>query len=92
MYTENSWKMLYYDQAIDLTLLSALSTLGTAQSKGGTAVMKATDHLLDYCSTHTDAIVRFWDSDMILNGHSDASYLCEAEARSREGGYHFYGI
>ena len=44
-------KMLYYGWAIDLTLLSALSTLGTAQIKGGTAVMKATEHLLEYFAT-----------------------------------------
>jgi hypothetical protein len=35
--------------------------------------------------------VRFYASDMILNIHSDASYLSEAKARSRACGHFFMG-
>ena len=40
---------------------------------------------------HPDAIIRFYKSDMILNVHSDASYLTAAKARSRAGGHFFLG-
>eukprot|EP00957_Ditylum_brightwellii_P069429 5271501-Ditylum_brightwellii.AAC.1 len=46
--------MLYYGRAIDITLLAVLNTLGSAQSKGGEELLKATHQLLDYCSTHPD--------------------------------------
>jgi hypothetical protein len=36
-------------------------------------------------------MVRFKASDMILHIHSDVSYLSEAKARSRVGGYFFLG-
>jgi hypothetical protein len=44
---------------------------------------------LDYLAHNADAKVRFHALDMILNIHSDASYLSEAKARSRACG-HFY--
>eukprot|EP00804_Cyclotella_cryptica_P000699 CCRYP_000983-RA/>CCRYP_000983-RA protein AED:0.36 eAED:0.37 QI:0/0/0/1/1/1/5/0/509 len=47
--------------------------------------------LLDYCASHPNAIVRFTASDMILNIHSDASYLSETKARSRIAGHFFLG-
>jgi hypothetical protein len=39
--------------------------------------------------THPDAIIRYHASDMILNVHSDASYLSTPKARSQAGGYFF---
>ena len=44
---------------------------------------------LDYAASHPDAILTFAASDMILNIHSDASYLSEPKARSRAGGHWF---
>ena len=41
--------------------------------------------------THPDAKIRYHASDMILNVHSDASYLSAPKARSRAGGYFFLG-
>jgi hypothetical protein len=41
--------------------------------------------------THPDAIIWYRASDMILNVHSDASYLSAPKARSRAGGYFFLG-
>ena len=43
----------------------------------------------DYASNHPDAIVTYLASDMVLAGHSDASYLSESKARSRAGGHFF---
>jgi hypothetical protein len=41
--------------------------------------------------THPDAIIGYCSSDMILNVHSDASYLSTPKARSQAGGYSFLG-
>ena len=42
-------------------------------------------------ATHPEAKIRFHASDMILNTHSDASYLSETRSRSRPAGYCFLG-
>jgi hypothetical protein len=41
--------------------------------------------------THPDAIIWYRASDMILNVHSDTSYLSAPKAPSRAGGYFFLG-
>jgi hypothetical protein len=80
--------LLYYGRAIDSSLLVALGTLSAAQTKGTHATALACTQLLNYCATHPNTTIRFHASDMILDAHSDASYLSEAKARSRVGGYH----
>jgi hypothetical protein len=82
---------LYSARAVDTTMLVALGTLAAAQTKGTEHTMKALVQLLDYAATHPDATIRFHKSDMILYAHSDASYLSEAQARSRVGGYFYLG-
>ncbi len=47
--------------------------------------------LLDYLAHNADAKVCFHASDMILNIHSDASYLSIVKARSRACGHFFMG-
>ena len=49
------------------------------------------EQLLDYLSTHPNATNRYRASDMILNIHSDASYLSQTKARSRACGHYFLG-
>ncbi len=41
--------------------------------------------------THLDAIIQYHASDMILNVHSEASYLSAPKACSQAGGYFFLG-
>ena len=43
--------ILYYAQAVDMTVLTALTTLGSNQAKATTNTIKSTNHLLDYLST-----------------------------------------
>ena len=83
--------ILYYARAVDLTVLMALSTIASEQSKGTKNTMLKIKRLLDYLATHLDATVRFHASDMIFNIHSDASYLSEANAHSRACGHFFVG-
>jgi len=82
---------LHYARAIDNTMLVALGSLSSAQSKGAERTMEAMTQLLDYAATHPDAILRYHRSGMILIIHSDASYLSEPKARSRVGGFFYLG-
>ena len=70
-----------------------LSTIAREQTKATEQTNLSVHQMLDYCATHPDAnaTIRFHASDMILNIHSDASYLNEPEARSRVGGHYFLG-
>jgi hypothetical protein len=83
--------ILYYARAVDLTVLMALSTIASEQAKGTESTMAKTKQLLDYLATNPDATIRFHASDMILNIHSDASYLSAANAHSRACGHFFMG-
>ena len=83
--------LLFCARAIDSTMLVALGTLAAAQTKGTKATLQACRRLLDYATTHPDAVVRFTKSGMVLHIHSDASYLSESQARSRAGGTFFLG-
>jgi hypothetical protein len=81
--------LLYYARAVDSSMLVALGSLASAQTKATTNTLKAARQLLDYAATHPQATIRFTRSDMILHVHSDASYLSESAARSRAGGIAF---
>ena len=39
--------------------------------------MKKVTHFLDYAASHPDAIITYNASNVVLVGHSDASYLSE---------------
>ena len=67
----------------------ALGYLVSAQSKVTEATAQKVTQLLDYCATHSDAIIRYHRSDMILAVDSDASYLSEPKARYQVRGYHY---
>ncbi len=69
----------------------ALSEISSQQSAPTENTMKRVNQFLDYTWTHPDAIIRYRASDMILNVHSDTSYLSAPKARSRAGGYFFLG-
>eukprot|EP00804_Cyclotella_cryptica_P003424 CCRYP_018562-RB/>CCRYP_018562-RB protein AED:0.41 eAED:0.41 QI:0/-1/0/1/-1/0/1/0/354 len=83
--------LLYYARAVDNTILLSLSAIASDQAHPTQLTHQRCQQLLDYCASHPDAIVRFKASDMILNIHSDASYLSETKARSRIAGHFFLG-
>jgi hypothetical protein len=82
---------LYFGRAVDSTILVALGTLAANQTKATKNTMKAANQLMDYLATHPNATLRYTASNMILQVHSDASYLSESQARSRAGGLFFLG-
>jgi hypothetical protein len=83
--------ILYYARAVDSTVLMALSSIASKQTKETTNTMDKAKQLLDYLATHPDATIQFRALDMILNIHSDASYLSEANAQSHACGHFFMG-
>ena len=79
----------WYAGATDPTMAKTLSSIAGRQAHATEDLEKEVKHFMDYCATHSDAVVRFMASEMILALHSDASYLSEPGAKSRAGG-HFY--
>jgi hypothetical protein len=83
--------ILYYARAVDNTVLIGLSSIAAQQTKATKKTLARCHQLLDYLASNPDAKIRFYKSGMILNIHSDASYLSELKARSRTCGYFFMG-
>eukprot|EP00804_Cyclotella_cryptica_P019448 CCRYP_006615-RA/>CCRYP_006615-RA protein AED:0.18 eAED:0.18 QI:0/0/0/1/1/1/3/0/869 len=77
--------------ATDPTISHALSELATQQSHATENTLKRCNHFLDYMSTHPNATICYYASDMVLNVHSDASYLSVKDAKSRAAGIFFLG-
>ncbi len=80
---------LYLAQAVDLTLLTALSALASKQAAPTENTMQDCLQFLDYAASQEDAIVTYQASNMKLAIHSNASYLSEPKARSRAGSHMF---
>ncbi len=51
--------ILYYAQAVDMTVLMALSTITSEQTKGMEHTIKKAYQVLDYLAAHPDATVQF---------------------------------
>ncbi|KAL7483088.1 hypothetical protein ACHAW6_013638 [Cyclotella cf. meneghiniana] len=83
--------ILYYARCVDITILMTLSTIAHEQARATERTNLSITQLLDYCATHPDATIRFRASDMVLDIHSDASYLNAPSARTRIGGHFFLG-
>jgi hypothetical protein len=68
-----------------LIVLMPLNEIATEQTKATEKTQAVTNQMLDYLATHKDATIRYHASDMVLNIHSNASYLSVYNARSRLG-------
>jgi hypothetical protein len=51
--------ILYYARAVDITILMALSSIASEQTRGTTNTMAKAKQLLDYLATHPDRTIRF---------------------------------
>jgi hypothetical protein len=69
----------------------ALSDIATQQAVPTENTKKRVDQFLDYMWTHLDSKICYHASYMILNVHSDASYISAPSACSHAGGYFFLG-
>ena len=81
--------VLYYAYTVYLTILIGLSSIASKQADATTTKHKLCRHMLDYLATNSNATIRYHASKMILNIHSDASYLSEPNAKSRASGHFF---
>ncbi len=78
---------LYYARCVNSTILAVLGSIATQQGIPTENTMKKVQHFLDYASKNPDAIVMYHVSDMVLTGHSNASYLSKSKACSLAGGH-----
>ena len=74
-----------------MTILHALNAIAAEQADPTERTMKRVRQFLDYMHAHQDAVICFYTSDMVLNVHSDVSYLAATRGRSQAGGYFFLG-
>ena len=81
--------LLYYAREVDPTMLTSLGSTAEQKSNPIEQTMQKLKQLLDYTASHTDAILTYQATEMVLAGHSDTSYLSEKKARSRAGGNFF---
>ena len=81
--------LLYYARAVNSTMLHALSALAIQVNTATQLTAAHRTHLLDYAACHAQSTLWYVASNMVLYVHSDASYLTEANARSRYGGHFF---
>ena len=70
-------------------MMPALRSIASQQDNPTERTMQKANQLLDYAVTHPDAIITYRASDMVIDGHSDASYFFVSSSRSRAG-VHFY--
>ncbi len=80
---------LYYGRTVNSTMLTALSSITSAQAKPTEETMANVKLLPDYAATHQDAVLMYHASNMVLVVHSNASYLRKPKARSQAGGHFF---
>ena len=77
------WQVPIFGLAIDSTLLCPISAIALQAAKPTNATMEQTIQLLDYIATLEEAVLMQSAINMKFALHSDASYLSEAQARSR---------
>ncbi len=76
-------------RAVNPSILSALSAIGTKQATPTQTTMETIKQLLDYCATQEEAYIRYSARKMILCIHSDVGYCNEKNTRGRAGGHFF---
>ena len=74
---------------MDATTLLARSAIASEQAAPIAETIKKTLKFLDYITTHPVVILPFGRSSMVLNIHSNASYLCKLKAKTMTGGHFF---
>ena len=77
--------LLYYARAGNNKLLVSLSAIEAQKSSATEKILKAINHLLDFCDTYPDDDIVYRSSDMIMTAHSDVGFNTETKARSRVG-------
>jgi hypothetical protein len=87
----NRGEHFHYALAHDMMVLKDLNSIAVEQTKATEQTTAQCTQLLDYLSHNADAKICFHASNMVLNIHSDASYLLEPKAQSHACGHFFMG-
>lgn len=80
---------LYYGRAVDPLILHTLSTITDSQSALTEKNVQMVHNFLDYMVTYPNTTIMYYALDMVLNVHSDASYLTASRVHSCAGGHYF---
>jgi hypothetical protein len=75
--------LLYYAQAVDNTILPALSAIATKQAKLTEKTKATIKQLLDYCAMQEESVIAYKASKMIFSLHSNAGYCNEKNLRTQ---------
>ena len=67
------WKFLYYGRAIYPTMLMALNSVYTVQTKKTIENAKQITQFLNYSASHPDAVTEYRRSGLVLHIYLDAS-------------------
>ena len=81
---------MYYSN-VDYCILPALNEISSEQAAPTTDTADSADWLMDYLHTYSNAVIRFYASDMILKTTVDAAYLVLPRARSRASAHYHLG-
>ena len=81
--------LLYYSRAVDPSMLPGLNEISIQQSAPTVQTQSKVNDILNYVSTHSNAVIRFHASNMCLHVDSDAAYLVLPKAKSRLAGHFF---
>ena len=75
--------LLYQSRALDSTTMVALNKIGGEQARATEKTRDGCDMLLNYVTTYPNPKIRFYASDMVFHGDSDAAYLAQTNALSQ---------
>ena len=78
-------------RACYITTTKALNNFGREKAKATETTRMCSNWLLDYLASHPNAKIRYWQSDMRLIIHSDASFLVEWDKKRNYSGYFYLG-
>ncbi len=84
--------LLYYGQAVDTTILPALSSIASEQAAPTEQTMAKVKQLSDYSASQEEAIITYNASKMVLTVHSDAGYANEKKQEAAPGDISSYQI
>ena len=76
---------------MDPCIKPALNEIGTVQAAPTEDTKTKVQMLMDYLYYHPNATLRYFASDMILQGEADAAYLVLPKARSRAAAWYILG-
>jgi len=83
--------VLYYSRAVGYSVITAICKVAREQSAPTKETVKKVKRILQYLYWHRNEAIKFTPQEMILQCHSDASYLSEPISKSRIAGIFWIG-